>query len=291
MGGSNAHLLLEEWSAAPRPAPAATGPALVPLSARDMEGLRRQAQALLGWLKAAEDAWAWPDMLLTLRQGRNAMPARLALMADSPTELARRLRGWLDGPEANAASGLIQRDVLGGLFDTEEEAADLVSRAVAQGRLDRVARLWVSGVPVAWRLLSLPPGARRRSLPGYVFADDRHWFDRRPGRTPVPAKATSPPVIPSVPPTPMPPRVAEPVAGLAPKPVIDAAAILARLLGVIADALYLEAGALDLDANLVELGMIPFWRWKSPGSFRMALALPCRRPVFTTRRLFVAWRP
>ena len=255
LGGSNAHLLLEEWSAAPRPAPAATGPALVPLSARDMEGLRRQAEALLGWLKAADDAWAWPDMLLTLRQGRNAMPARLALMADSPTELARRLRGWLDGTEANAASGLIQRDVLGGLFDTEEEAADLVSRAVAQGRLDRVARLWVSGVPVAWRLLSLPPGARRRSLPGYVFADDRHWFDRRPGRTPVPAKATSPPVIPSVPPTPMPPRVAEPVAGLAPKPVMDAAAILARLLGVIADALYLEAGALDLDANLVELGV------------------------------------
>ncbi|GGC57490.1 hypothetical protein GCM10011504_39720 [Siccirubricoccus deserti] len=255
LGGSNAHLLLEEWPVAPRPAPAATGPALVPLSARDMVALRRQAEALLGWLQAAGDAWAWPDLLLTLREGRNAMPARLALVAGSPTELAGRLRAWLDGAEADGASGVVQRDILGGLFETADEAAGLVGRAVAQGRLDRVARLWVSGVPVAWGLLPLPPGARRRSLPGYAFADERHWFDQRPGWVPAPATAASPPSAAPMLPAPMPPQVAEPVAGPAPKPAMDADAVLARLLGIVADALYLDAGALDLDANLVELGV------------------------------------
>ncbi|MGE0722831.1 MAG: SDR family NAD(P)-dependent oxidoreductase, partial [Alphaproteobacteria bacterium] len=237
LGGSNAHVLLE--TAAPRHRAAdMDGPAIVPLSARDPAALRRVAERIAAWLPATDAAW--PDIVATLRSGREAMAARLAVVASSPGDLARRLGAWLAGEGGGCVAGAVDRDGLSALFDTPEDAADLVARAVDQGRPERLLRLWVAGVPVDWRRVPAPVGGRRRSLPGYPFAADRHWFDRRP-------RAAAPAPAPAVPP----PPVAAPAPAFSP----SADAVRTRLCTVVADALYLDAAALDIDANLVELGV------------------------------------
>ena len=41
--------------------------------------------------------------------------------------------------------------------------------------LERLARLWVDGVPISWRDLSNEVGGQRISLPGYPFSRERYW--------------------------------------------------------------------------------------------------------------------
>ena len=239
LGGSNAHALLEEWQRQERSPPATTGTLAVPLSARDPEALRRLVDALTAWMgQHLDDIWMWPDLVLTLQQGREAMACRMVVLADSGPECLARLKGWLAGDrtqvvEGGAASGLAT------LFDTDEAAA-LLGAALAQGRTERVAKLWVAGLAVDWRKLPAPPQARRRSLPGYVFAPERHWFDQRRTKS----AATAPDKVPPTPPT----------AAPSPAPVSNSS-MRQQIQQIFADALYLDATTLDIDANLTELGV------------------------------------
>jgi acyl transferase domain-containing protein/thioesterase domain-containing protein/SAM-dependent methyltransferase len=246
LGGSNAYVLLQEWR--PDARAAAPGDAvgtLVPLSARDAPALRRQARQLVDWLEAApRDDWAWPDIVATLRVGRETMPARLVVEAASSDELAQRLSAWLtDGRMEGIFVGSATRDGLAAVFETPSESRALVIAAVTERRLDRVAALWVAGVPIDWSVVPAPAGGRRRALAGYPFARDRHWFDDRS----TPASGAQ-----AVAPVPL-ARMAEPP--IRPAAVgTDADVIRDRLSALIGEALYLDTSP-DPDTSLVELGV------------------------------------
>lgn len=89
MGGTNAHVILEQPPAT-QPATADHRPQLLPLSARSREALAARVEDLVATLKGspppnlAQAAW-------TLQSGRQALPWRLAVTADTPGEAARRL--------------------------------------------------------------------------------------------------------------------------------------------------------------------------------------------------------
>ncbi|MBS0558373.1 MAG: amino acid adenylation domain-containing protein [Proteobacteria bacterium] len=91
VGGTNAHVVLEEAPLAPAPAP---GRARVPLvlSARDADALQRRAEELSAALAAHDDA-ALPDIAYTLAMGRRAMNVRGAVaahgVADARAQLAK----------------------------------------------------------------------------------------------------------------------------------------------------------------------------------------------------------
>jgi acyl transferase domain-containing protein/tryptophanase/acyl carrier protein len=177
-GGANAHVVLEEYIPARRSAPAAAHePRLIVLSAKNDDRLQAYVRALHAYLGRTEVELA--DLAFTLQAGRDAMPARLAVVVSSLDDLTRKLGAILEGgerprdsfrghagktgPKAQAASGVAGDDV--------------VRNAVEQRDLVLLAEQWVAGATIDWRSLYRTGLPRRISAPTYPFARERHWVD------------------------------------------------------------------------------------------------------------------
>nr|WP_294549481.1 SDR family NAD(P)-dependent oxidoreductase [uncultured Rhodopila sp.] len=170
-GGSNAHVVLEEYPEAP-PAEAATGRHLVVLSARNADRLREYADRLADWAESTTAMLA--DIALTLQAGREPMEERLALVADTREEMVQKLRSGRGVHRGSAAGLKRQSDALIGGAAGKAFAAALLR----EQDWDRLAQLWVTGADIDFGIL--PARGRRIALPTYPFARDRHWLPNRP---------------------------------------------------------------------------------------------------------------
>ncbi len=97
-GGSNAHLVLEEYPNA-RPPAAVSDPAMIGLSARSAEQLRAYAEKFRDFLGGSP--WSLGDIAMTLRSGREELPHRLAVVATTAADAVDRLNDWLAGNPAD----------------------------------------------------------------------------------------------------------------------------------------------------------------------------------------------
>ncbi|MFJ1713851.1 SDR family NAD(P)-dependent oxidoreductase [Streptomyces sp. NPDC088260] len=204
-GGSNAHVILEEY--VPDPAPDRQAPGggeqLVVLSARTPERLRHSAARLVEFLEREETergVVGLADLAHTLQVGREAMKERLAVTAASLPELLRVLRGYVESGDGTGTPGLHRGSAGQGLGAVAEISADddlrelLVERWARKGKHDKLAALWADGMELDWRRLHGAPAPRRISLPTYPFARDRFWIgdlepvrEAAPGAIPVAA--------------------------------------------------------------------------------------------------------
>ncbi|RZS39249.1 phthiocerol/phenolphthiocerol synthesis type-I polyketide synthase D [Herbihabitans rhizosphaerae] len=89
-GGTNAHVVLEEWPTAPAPEPAGRRPEVFALSAVSEEALHRRAEDLAAWVRHADAPLA--DVAATLAARRDHHPVRAAVVAADRAELADALR-------------------------------------------------------------------------------------------------------------------------------------------------------------------------------------------------------
>ncbi|MEX2631036.1 MAG: SDR family NAD(P)-dependent oxidoreductase [Tistlia sp.] len=207
VGGSNAHVLVEEYlgpDAPSAPAHEVDAPALIVLSARDEPRLRAVAERLLGFLRARPDGSALREepglrdklnlreLAYTLQVGREAMAQRLAFQADSLAALEGKLAGYVEGaPVEGLLAGRVEPEGEDLLASHDEDLEALVGAWIAKGRHDRLLAAWVKGLRIDWRRLY--PGRRpaRIALPTYPFARERHWLP--------PAEAAPEPVAPDSP--------------------------------------------------------------------------------------------
>ncbi len=90
VGGTNAHVVMEEAPAQAPSAPAC-GPQLLLLSARSTQALGAMASRLAGFMDAA-DGINLADAAHTLQVGRSRFGQRLAIVASTPAEAAAALR-------------------------------------------------------------------------------------------------------------------------------------------------------------------------------------------------------
>jgi amino acid adenylation domain-containing protein len=90
LGGTNAHVILEEAPALPASGPSGPDQMLV-LSAKSPEALTEMAAQLAAWFEQHPDI-NLADAAATLQTGRQAFSHRLALTASSPAEAALALR-------------------------------------------------------------------------------------------------------------------------------------------------------------------------------------------------------
>ncbi|WP_208113711.1 SDR family NAD(P)-dependent oxidoreductase [Tahibacter aquaticus] len=181
-GGSNAHVIVEEYVAAALASPPHAEVAIL-LSARTLQQLREQVQSLLEFVAAAPQT-DLVAMAHTLQIGREAMDERLGLVVASTAELLEKLQLWLAGDADidTVHQGQIQRhrDTLA-LFSSDADLQQTVERWLTGGKLGKVVELWSKGLDVRWAALYGAPAPARISLPTYPFARERYWIDAAAG--------------------------------------------------------------------------------------------------------------
>ncbi|MGN6151782.1 MAG: type I polyketide synthase, partial [Lysobacteraceae bacterium] len=183
--GTNAHLVLE---GAPDRAPRTRDAAperlvLIPLSAKTPEQLQQRALDLADALEA-DGAPALLDVAYTLQVGRQPMEERCALLARTPRELVGHLRAFAEGQRprgVQVGSTLARAGKLAFIGQDRELQAVLIETCLREGKLDKLAELWVDGVDLEWPRLyrDLAAGARpqRVEVPLYPFASERYWLE------------------------------------------------------------------------------------------------------------------
>ncbi|MEV4815850.1 AMP-binding protein [Micromonospora tulbaghiae] len=148
LGGTNAHVVVEQPPPAEPADPPGEGPWLLPVSARTPAALRAALARLRGHLAGAAPALS--DVAATLALGRRTFAHRAAVVAaDLPAALSA-LDVLLDSGARIAGDG---------------------------GPLRETAAEWVAGRDVDWHALHPEGTVRRTGLPTYPFQRRRHWID------------------------------------------------------------------------------------------------------------------
>lgn len=174
-GGSNAHLLVEEYLQPHRAEvddPRSPHTALIVVSARDPERLRVSAQLLL----AAVTSGTYGDADLkaiayTLQTGREQFSHRLGLSAGSIAELREKLEAFVAGDLEACCYGVVDE---ASAVVSELSAADLAS-LLDRGEERQVLDAWTTGANCAWDLLYVHLRPPKLRLPTYPFARERYW--------------------------------------------------------------------------------------------------------------------
>lgn len=179
-GGTNAHVILEEYERAPRlDQHDGRRDWVFPISADSEAQLREAAERLHG-LIVSRPGYAADDVAHTLQVGRKCFDYRLAVVASDLEALASKLDAYLQGRHDDAVmSGCVKNaaSVTGLLNSTEKQ--EFIELLVRSGDPRRLSRLWCDGVIPEWRDLPIAQVGRKVSLPTYPFAGQRYWLTKQ----------------------------------------------------------------------------------------------------------------
>jgi amino acid adenylation domain-containing protein len=177
-GGSNAHIVLEEYIPAVTHLvgdAVAAGPEMIVLSAATVDQLTESARRLRDFVANSEVRLA--DVAFTLQVGRDAMEHRLAFTASTMGDVLASLTAFAEGREkAGLYVGRVKphRETMA-LLDGDEEVRRSLTTLPARGKHDSLLQMWVRGLNIDWRGLGVGRQSRRIALPGYPFATNHYW--------------------------------------------------------------------------------------------------------------------
>ena len=183
-GGSNSHMIIEEWldeSDNFEASEISTQPCLIVLSAKNENALKEVAQNLLKYINSLSEVPrpALHDVAYTLQMGREAMEERLGLILTSIEELQEKLRGFLEGQEdvEDLYRGRVKRskETLA-VFAADEDLHKAMDAWISKGKYSKLLGLWVKGLIFDWNKLYRGMKPRRISLPTYPFLKKRYWI-------------------------------------------------------------------------------------------------------------------
>ncbi|MCW6005993.1 SDR family NAD(P)-dependent oxidoreductase [Micromonospora sp. CPCC 205371] len=165
LGGTNCHVVLEEY-AQPRPAtPSAGEPYLFTLSAHTERSLRRLVREYVDHIDlGALDGENIADVCYTTNVSRSGHRHRLGLVVSSLGALRERLAALAEDRPADASP----------VFSTVPQWA---SQATPGTGLERVAAEYAAGGPLDWRPIQAGRAPRTVGLPPYEFDERRCWVD------------------------------------------------------------------------------------------------------------------
>jgi acyl transferase domain-containing protein/acyl carrier protein/SAM-dependent methyltransferase len=174
--GTNAHLVLEEWTEPAATVPGDSEPVLFVISARRAEELMAQCASLARFLARdplRENAIPLSDVAFTLQVGRAAFEHRLAFVTATRRDAINRLDDFLSG---RIGDGVFVGRVTPRMHETANDDAPAPSHAGAGvDGLREIAARWVRGIETQWRDLPRPTRVRLAHLPTYPFAKERCW--------------------------------------------------------------------------------------------------------------------
>ncbi|MBL8149749.1 MAG: SDR family NAD(P)-dependent oxidoreductase, partial [Blastocatellia bacterium] len=182
-GGSNAHIIVQEYEAREQSLETADSKVVIVLSAKKQKQLKESAARLL---RAIDDQlYSEADLqriAFTLQVGRDHMDFRLAFIADSLLSLSSSLNKFIQEKEDGTyfTNSLTGKDIeIGaGLSDVRIDNLDTL---LLNRKLDQLAALWVNGAVIDWASLYGENRPRRISLPTYPFDRKRFWLPKHKG--------------------------------------------------------------------------------------------------------------
>ncbi|MGJ7907985.1 SDR family NAD(P)-dependent oxidoreductase [Actinopolyspora sp. H202] len=181
IGGTNAHVVIEEAPPAVAAVPESRVAYLVCLSAKTAKALQRRIRDLREWLTDEEAGVSLADLSATLLLGREHFDCRTALVVRDRDELVAQLTALL---ETGEAEGRFQAPVADRERDEtarcehENDFDTAMDLPAAEHRqwLVELARTFVEGDEPSWTELFESVGTRRLRLPTYAFERRRFWF-------------------------------------------------------------------------------------------------------------------
>jgi len=181
-GGSNAHLIIEEYVPAKQSLPRVLPQtALVVLSAKNEERLQEQVRCLVNAIKERQlTDENLVDAAYTLQIGREGMEERLGVLVKSSKELEEKLNGFAVGQEGieQLYRGQVSRskEIVKEFAADGNDIANITDAWVKSGNYEKLLEVWVKGLAIDWNKLYDHSKPRRISLPTYPFTRERYWF-------------------------------------------------------------------------------------------------------------------
>ena len=182
-GGSNAHVIVEEYvepvTAAAADAKPSGDPCVMLLSAKKEESLKAYAQSLKAFCDSSV-AVDLHDMAYTLQVGRTPMDYRLAVICSDRLELRRKLDAYLNGSDIDGllTGSSSNHSAIARLFANDSDSQEVVEKWMQKKNYASLASLWVNGAPVNWAELHRGTRRKRLSLPTYPFKNERYWITK-----------------------------------------------------------------------------------------------------------------
>ncbi|PAY12901.1 SDR family NAD(P)-dependent oxidoreductase [Bacillus sp. 7705b] len=185
-GGSNAHLILEEYiPKTGAQTPQAHPPALIVLSAKNSERLQERAEQLLTAVR--EKRYSESDLVriaFTLQTGREAMEERLGFIAESIEDLESKLQDFIEMKAEGLYLDRIEDNKQAlALLSADEDTEKMIDAWMSKGKFTKLLDLWVKGLSFDWTKLYGAHKPIRISLPTYPFAKEHYWASRVEKRT------------------------------------------------------------------------------------------------------------
>ncbi|WP_103865511.1 SDR family NAD(P)-dependent oxidoreductase [Aquimarina sp. I32.4] len=173
-GGSNAHVIIEEYLQKKKEIYTSNAPAIILLSAKNENRLKAQVKNLLSYLEENRETDLY-DIAYTLQIGRDSMEERLAFVASNLEDLKVKLNNYKEVQTEGVFRGNIKKDKLDFLLDGEA-GRGYIEIAIRKKESNSLAQLWVKGVFIDWNLLYGDNKLNKISLPTYPFAKERYWI-------------------------------------------------------------------------------------------------------------------
>ncbi|WP_459480611.1 amino acid adenylation domain-containing protein [Clostridium saccharoperbutylacetonicum] len=179
-GGSNAHIVLEEYTQKDASNELDNEKLIIILSAKYKEGLKRRVADLLDYL-TEEDGGIYRSNKVNLKQiaytlanGREQMKERIAIIVSNKDELVETLKDIVSD-NWSKSSIVTSSKKIDGIFTDN----NLIEEYLLKGQLIEIAQMWVNGVDIQWSDIYNRKDIRKVALPVYRFKKDRYWAGKR----------------------------------------------------------------------------------------------------------------
>ncbi|MCP5103633.1 MAG: hypothetical protein GY950_09655, partial [bacterium] len=184
-GGTNAHVILEEWPEQPSSSPAEKYHLIV-LSARTQTALDRMTKNLSDHLRKNPGV-NMADAAYTLQVGRKPFKYRKMFICAGVEEAVDILSSNGSG---NVYTGVMAEGNTQAYPAYSEDSQANSLKLYEQ--LEKVGRLWLNGANVDWNRFYPGKKPNRIALPTYPFERQRYWIDGDPFKMVVMAETDSP---------------------------------------------------------------------------------------------------
>jgi acyl transferase domain-containing protein len=168
-GGTNVHLILEEYDKAYITDYMFDKSRILVLSAKTKKALKDYANKIIEFadentinMDTKEISKLFANITYTLQVGRETMPYRIAFIAQSIEDITYKLRDFIQGNNENIYTNHVRTDIL-------EEVS-------YKDSLEDIARKWTEGYIVDWTKLYQDESPIKISLPTYPYQLERCWL-------------------------------------------------------------------------------------------------------------------